>query len=130
MARQPTGKPNGRPKKEIDQQLFENLCEIQCTEAEIAHVLNVGESKILEWCKETYGETFQESFKRFANSGKMSLRRWQMKMAQTNATMAIWLGKQYLGQSDRQEVTNVTPDTEIKIEIINDKNQLKRKDKE
>jgi hypothetical protein len=44
--------------------------------------------------------------------------------------MAIWLGKQYLGQSDRQEVTNITPDTEIKIEIINDKNQLKRKDKE
>jgi hypothetical protein len=60
----------------------------------------------------------------------MSLRRWQMKMAQTNATMAIWLGKQYLGQSDRQEVTNITPDTEIKIEIINDKNQLKTKKNE
>ena len=30
----------------------------------------------------------------------MALRRSQWKMAERNATMAIWLGKQYLGQKD------------------------------
>lgn len=30
----------------------------------------------------------------------MSLRRSQFRIAETNATMAIWLGKQYLGQKD------------------------------
>jgi hypothetical protein len=34
----------------------------------------------------------------------MSLRRLQAKKAaEGNVTMLIWLGKQYLGQSDRQE---------------------------
>ena len=30
----------------------------------------------------------------------MSLRRTQFKLAEKNPTMAIWLGKQYLGQRD------------------------------
>lgn len=37
--------------------------------------------------------------------GKISLRRSQFRMAEVNPTMAIWLGKQYLGQTDKQEVT-------------------------
>lgn len=39
-------------------------------------------------------------------SGKASLRRMQFKTAESgNATMQIWLGKQYLGQKDKQDVT-------------------------
>ena len=34
----------------------------------------------------------------------MSLRRTQFKLAEKNPTMAIWLGKQYLGQRDNIEV--------------------------
>ena len=34
----------------------------------------------------------------------MSLRRIQYKLAEKNATMALWLGKQYLGQKDTFEV--------------------------
>jgi hypothetical protein len=30
----------------------------------------------------------------------MSLRRYQFDLAENNATMAIWLGKQWLGQKD------------------------------
>lgn len=36
--------------------------------------------------------------------GKISLRRWQFKMAEHSVPMAIWLGKQYLGQRDSQEI--------------------------
>jgi hypothetical protein len=35
-------------------------------------------------------------------------------MAETNPTMAIWLGKQYLGQADKQEVTVSSTDESIK----------------
>lgn len=34
-------------------------------------------------------------------TGLASLRRQQFKMAETNATMQIWLGKQYLEQRDK-----------------------------
>ena len=33
----------------------------------------------------------------------ISLRRSQFKLAEKNATMAIWLGKQYLGQRNHKE---------------------------
>lgn len=49
---------------------------------------------------------FSDVFNLKRSAGKVSLRRSQFKMAETNPTMAIWLGKQYLGQRDnmRQEV--------------------------
>lgn len=39
--------------------------------------------------------------------GKRSLRRMQWKSAKGgNATMQIWLGKQLLGQTDKQDITS------------------------
>ena len=48
---------------------------------------------------------FSEVFKEKRGVGKISLRRAQFRLAEKNANMAIWLGKQYLGQSDRGEYT-------------------------
>ena len=106
MARKPTGNPNGRPRKEIDKKLFEELCNIHCTEEEITQILNVAPDTLIDWCKRTYGETFSKAYKRLSAGGKMSLRRSQFRIAETNPTMAIWLGKQYLGQKDISEDTN------------------------
>lgn len=100
MARKPTGNPNGRPPAKIDKQQFEKLCSIQCTEEEICSVLNVDEGTLIKWCKENYGETFSKIYKIKRQGGKASLRRMQWKLAEKNSTMAIWLGKQYLGQKD------------------------------
>ena len=90
----------GRPPKEIDQKQFENLCGLQCTEEEICGVLSCDEATLNRWCKETYGVGFSQIYKEKRQGGKASLRRQQFKIAETNATMAIWLGKQYLGQTD------------------------------
>lgn len=100
MARKPTGNPNGRPHKIIDQKQFEALCVIQCTLNEICSVLNCDEKTLNQWCKETYGETFSCVFKQKRQGGKASLRRMQWKLAEKNATMSIWLGKQYLDQKE------------------------------
>lgn len=92
----------GRPPKEIDQKQFENLCALQCTEVEICGWFNVCEDTLNAWCKRTYGETFSETFKKKRSPGKISLRRAQFQLAEKgNASMLIWLGKQYLGQSDK-----------------------------
>lgn len=101
MARKPTGNPNGRPPKEINQEQFEALCRIQCTEEEICSVLGVDEATLIKWCKANYGETFSKIFKDKKLGGKASLRRMQWKLAEKNVTMSIWLGKQYLGQSEQ-----------------------------
>nr|DAG17072.1 MAG TPA: putative terminase small subunit [Caudoviricetes sp.]DAG39374.1 MAG TPA: putative terminase small subunit [Caudoviricetes sp.]DAP69627.1 MAG TPA: putative terminase small subunit [Caudoviricetes sp.]DAR04950.1 MAG TPA: putative terminase small subunit [Caudoviricetes sp.] len=90
----------GRPPKEINQKLFENLCGIQCTETEICGVLECSEDTLNRWCKRTYGATFEDTYKSKSQVGKSSLRRSQWKLAEKSATMAIWLGKQYLGQKD------------------------------
>jgi AraC-like DNA-binding protein len=91
---------SGRPRKEINQAVFESLCEIQCTEQEIASVLRVSVDTLSRWCLRTFEQTFAEAYKKLSAEGKSSLRRAQFKMAQSNPAMAIWLGKQYLGQRE------------------------------
>lgn len=97
----------GRPEKPIDQKVFEGLCAIQCTEEEIADAFDVSIDTIARWCKKTYEMTFAEVFSQKRGKGRISLRRSQFKLAEKNATMAIFLGKQYLGQRDNVDV-NVT----------------------
>lgn len=100
-------KKMGRPKKEIDKQQFEKLCGLQCTLEEVCGYFGVEDDTLNRWCKETYdGKTFSEIFKVKRGAGKISLRRYQFQLAETNPTMAIWLGKQYLGQSDQVHIDN------------------------
>lgn len=102
----------GRPKIKIDQQNFESLCGLQCTLEEIAGFFKCSEDTVQNWCKSTYGEIFSVVYKKHSGSGKIALRRYQMNLAKKNATMAIWLGKQILGQRDISVVEgNVTMDS-------------------
>ena len=93
-----------RPRKEIDQKQFENLCGLQCTLEEICGWFGVTDKTLNSWCKRTYSESFSEVFRQKRSTGKISLRRSQWRLAEKNASMAIWLGKQYLGQKDIVEV--------------------------
>ena len=95
----------GRPKKIIDKGIFEELCQIQCTEVEICHVLHVCEDTLNTWCKETYGKTFSETFEQNKAGGRVSLRRLQWKHAEKNPAMAMFLGKNLLGQRDSAAVS-------------------------
>src|ERR1041385_5522933 len=116
----PTNK-GGRPRKEIDQPYFERLCEVQATLEEIAHVLHVSEDTVERWCKRTYELGFADTYKRFSAFGKTSLRRYQFEAAKKgNPTMQIWLGKQYLGQTDKpsEEADEKTNTAEIAVEVI------------
>ena len=94
-----------RPRIDIDTDQFKKLCSIQCTLSEIAGWFRCSEDTIERWCKRELKTSFAEAFKTFSVDGKISLRRTQFRMAETNCSMAIWLGKQYLGQKESVEAT-------------------------
>lgn len=103
-----------RPRIEIDTDQFKKLCAIQCTEEEIASWFKCSVDTIERWCGREFKMSFAEAFKTWSADGKISLRRTQFKMAEHNTSMAIWLGKQYLGQKDQTEVIVANDDESVK----------------
>ena len=100
-----------RPKIEIDFDMVKKLCAIQCTGQEIADVLDVSYDTLERRVKEVYRISFADYIKKHSANGKMSLRRKQHEVAMNgNTTMLVWLGKQYLGQTDKQIVDNTSSD--------------------
>lgn len=95
----------GRKAKNFDKESFERLCEMQCTNREICEFFRTTDKTLSAWCKRTYGQGFDEIYKELRGAGKVSLRRMQWRAAENNVTMLIWLGKQYLGQTDKQAVS-------------------------
>lgn len=113
-----------RPRIEIDTEQFEKLCFMQCTLKEIAGWFKCSEDTIERWCKRELKMSFADAYERYSAGGKISLRRYQWKMAEHNCSMAIFLGKQYLGQSDQQELKVSKSDDETIREMeqyFNDK---------
>ena len=87
----------GRPRTVVDERVLAGLAAIQCTYNEMAAVLSVDES--------TLRLHYKDLIEKERDAGKMGLRRAQMQSAyKGNATMLIWLGKQYLGQKDKHEL--------------------------
>lgn len=91
----------GRPKFQIDYETVEKLAHIQCTKTEIANFLGCSVDTL------DRDANFEVYYKKGLDGGKMSLRRMQFKLAEKNSAMAIFLGKQYLGQRDVFEQQNV-----------------------
>lgn len=109
----------GRPKKILTQdalKLIENMARIMCTEEEIAECLNTTPDTLHN--SENDG-LFRSAIKRGQSQGKQSLRREQWKLAQKgNASMLIWLGKQWLGQTDKVEQTTSFEDLTPLAELL------------
>lgn len=97
-----TAKKNlgGRPIKNIDYKLLDDCCFIHCTGEEICNLLGMSYESLNEKLKKERGVGFLEYFAEKSAGGKKSLRRKQFHLAQENATMSIWLGKNILKQSD------------------------------
>lgn len=103
----------GRPTKEFDIKAFQDLVGLGCSQEEICWYFRDETGKpanidtLTRWCKRTFDMTFQEYF---AKNGymalKIKLRRNQFKLSEKNAAMAIFLGKNYLGQRDYYETDN------------------------
>lgn len=97
----------------ITKEQLEKLCKMFCTKTEIKAFFNASEKKLNEFCLKNYGADFSKVYDTLLECGKISLRRKQLKMAGKSAPMAIFLGKNYLGQ--KEQIENVATQ---KIEII------------
>lgn len=98
-----TARENGKKgaaklRKRIDPDQVEKLAAMHCTHAEIAAVVGCSQ--------DTVERRFADVIRKGRESGKAKLRHLQWRSAQNgNVTMQIWLGKQLLKQSDKQELT-------------------------
>ena len=107
----------GRPRKDINWDLFDELCKIQCTEEEICSVLGICIDTLNLRCEEKFGKgyTFSKVFEQKRKGGKSSLRRVQYQKALAgDTTMLVWLGKNLLDQKDKQEIdTNISGNIQV-----------------
>lgn len=93
-----------RPRVKINWEEFDKLCSIQCTLLEIASWFGCSPDTIERACKREHRMGFADYFAQKAAKGKISLRRMQWQIAiGGDRTMLIWLGKQYLEQSERMD---------------------------
>lgn len=89
---------SGRKPVQIDLVELEKLCNLQCTNEEIAAWFNCSVRTIESYSKKP---EYLEVMARGRAKGRISVRRAQMKLLEAgNATMGVWLGKQLLGQRD------------------------------
>lgn len=111
-------KTKGRPRLKLNNvgiEIVTKLAGFMCTEEEIASFLAVTVETLHN--KEN-NDAFLECIKNGQNIGKVSLRQNQFNLSKTNPTMAIWLGKQYLGQRELQETEKSTENSKgIKFEF-------------
>lgn len=97
---------------EADEKRFKSLCQIMCTKAEVCAVMDVDAKTLDRLVDKHFGEsvphegarlTFSEAFEVFSARGKMSLRRKQFELAlEGDKSMLVWLGKNYLDQTDQR----------------------------
>ncbi len=119
--------PAGRPRKKIDRKEFEKLCGLQCTVEEIAAWFDCSVDTIERWCEREYGQKFADVFSEKRSYGKISLRRTQWQLAEKNASMAIFLGKNYLGQRDAVDMSVEVGDKNGEIAALNEYFEQRKK---
>ena len=95
---------NGQP---LDASKVEALAALQCTMEEIASGLGISRSTLIRRREED--PTIDTAIEKGRELGTRSLRRLQYEAAKGgNVTMQIWLGKQWLKQTDKQEIDQKT----------------------
>lgn len=115
-------KKNGPAPTEIKWSLVDSMCRIQCTGEEIASTLNISYDTLERACKREKKVGLAEYIGQKKLGGRASLRRKQWKAAESgNPTMLIWLGKNMLEQTDKQDIKH---SGDIGITVADDESGL------
>lgn len=100
-ANSPAKNLGGRPRVEIDLKMMASLADLLCTATDCATFFGCGISTIDRRLKEAGWAGYSAFFHRHSARARVRLRQAQWESANAgNATMQIWLGKQYLGQGE------------------------------
>jgi hypothetical protein len=93
---------NNKRKQDEEAAKLEKLGAAQYAEDELAEALGVKPEALAK--RMTGRKRARLAYEKGRAAGVMALRSAQLKLAETSAPMAIFLGRVYLGQSERQEV--------------------------
>lgn len=106
----------GRPRIDFSLEDLTKLCMLQCTMPEIASWFDVSLSTIEHRAGEE--PEFRAAMDKGYALGRISVRRKQMQLLDEGSqTMAVWLGKQLLGQSDRQEIGGLSESGPVQLRV-------------
>lgn len=99
--------PNGRPKSEIDWDMVDNFLKAHCDGVGIASYFGVAPDTLYRLTNERYNMTFTAYSQQKKSEGKDLLRAKQFQTAMAgDKAMLIWLGKQYLEQKEKTDITS------------------------
>jgi hypothetical protein len=95
-----------RPKTIIDWKRVDMYLKAQCEGTGIAAILGIHPNTLYKACEDDHKMSFSAYLATKRGEGKELLRAKQFQSAMDgDRTMQIWLGKQYLNQSDKQDQT-------------------------
>lgn len=111
----PAKHAGGRPQVEIDLAQVEKMAALQATDTEIAVSLGVSRNSIKRVKK---SQAYQDAIERGRTKGKLMIRQAQFRslMSGEKNTMAMYLGKAILGQSD-SSFGSTDPISEITLRV-------------
>lgn len=116
----------GRTPAVIDWDTVGKLLEAGCSGESIATQFGVHRTTLYNRCKKDTGLTFSTFSQQKKQLGDNLLRAKQYQTAMSgNVTMLIWLGKQRLGQADKNELTGKDGER-IVIEVVRRENDKDR----
>lgn len=122
----------GRPPINFDKKSFVDLVALGCNQEEICWFFRDETGKVANidtlsrWCKREFGVNFQEySRQNSLMALKIQLRKNQFELSKHSVPMAIFLGKNWLGQSDKieQTITEVEDLTSLAEMLKDDKDE-------
>ena len=109
-------------KKLIDWDKLNAILYFHAPLEDAADLMGVSDSTLSRRIKEEFNLTFEDYRHKKGSASRQTLRQLQLETAQKgNVTMQIWLGKQWLGQKDKQEIEQTN--REIKI-VIDEQDRL------
>lgn len=95
----------GRPKAEIDWTKVDRYLQAQCDGTGIAGILGIAPITLYRACEREFNVNFDAYSQQKKAEGVELLKAKQFQTAmEGNVTMQIWLGKQYAGQREKQDI--------------------------
>jgi len=117
--------PGGRPRIEFDEKdwkLLDVYCQFKHFEKDIASLMDCSIDTLERRINERFDCTFAVYRNKIMSKTKHNLFTKQYDVAmEGNPTMLIWLGKNYMNQTDKQEIS--AGQGSVKIEYCLDENQ-------
>lgn len=96
----------GKPKSIIEWSTVDKLLEADCEGTEIASYIGVHPNTLYERCKKEKKCNFSEylQLKKAKGNSLIKVKQFEAAVKDKDKAMLIWLGKNRLGQRDRQEL--------------------------